>query len=222
MCKSAACSHGSAGLTWGLAFCAVTWVGNAASARGGGGGLWLWLWLWRWPWHCVGGTSPPVKPSCTHTQCLPHGYLLCRSEDKPGALLYLVREVLPADQPTIVFTCESAESSCCCCSVTCHTAHGNESHCCGFHCWQRRLLRPASSNALTAAALPSSLHALTPTCIMFPVSCCCSHASPRGVPALPAGQGGHRLRLRARNHGPGGEWVAIWLLYSRRIISAQP
>jgi hypothetical protein len=38
----------------------------------------------------------------------------CRSEDKPGALLYLVREVLPADQPTIVFTCEHR----CCCAST--------------------------------------------------------------------------------------------------------
>lgn len=29
-------------------------------------------------------------------------------EDKPAALLYLLREVLPEDQPTIVFTCEWA------------------------------------------------------------------------------------------------------------------
>lgn len=33
-------------------------------------------------------------------------FFTVRADDKPAALLYLLREVLPASQPTIVFTCE--------------------------------------------------------------------------------------------------------------------
>lgn len=49
---------------------------------------------------CAGRHLPPHEPHAPPT------LLSARSaEDKPAALLYLLREVLPQEQPTIVFTC---------------------------------------------------------------------------------------------------------------------
>lgn len=52
---------------------------------------------------CVRPTASAV-PACPRPPALRPP--LCRQEDKPAALLYLLREVVAADQPTIIFACE--------------------------------------------------------------------------------------------------------------------
>lgn len=84
--------------------------------------------------HALTETLRPAGVSPAHSLVLARCARSCRHEDKPAALLFLLREVIPSNQLTIVFTCEPPPAvrrpACCahappavrrpaCCAVSC-------------------------------------------------------------------------------------------------------
>lgn len=87
--------------------------------------------------HALTETLRPAGVSPAHSLVLARRARSCRHEDKPAALLFLLREVIASNQLTIVFTCEPRPAvrrpACCahappavrrpaCCAVSCPAA----------------------------------------------------------------------------------------------------